>query len=536
MDPVWLAIAFVFGFVVKQVGLPPLVGFLAAGFVLHGFGVQTTEALQAIADYGVMLLLFIIGLKLRLKTLARPQVWASATAHMGITVLAFGLAVFALSWSGVSLFSGLDLRTSLLVAFALSFSSTVFAVKVLEEKGEMDALHGRVAIGILIVQDIYAVLFLTVSTGRVPSAWAIALLGLVVLRPLLLVVMERLGHGELLVLAGLLLPVAGGGLFDAVGLKPDLGALMFGVLLAGHPKADEMAKVLFSFKDVFLIGFFLTIGLLGAPSAALLAVAGGLALAIPIKTGLFYFLLARMKLRARTSALVSFTLSNYSEFGLIVGYVGVTNGWIGSDWLVVFALALAITFVVASPLNKNAHAVYARWRPWLQQFETVARLPDDDYLSVKDAEIVVFGLGRVGTGAYDTLRDRFGRSVWGVDVDEEVVARHRAAGRDVVQGDATDSDFWERVRLSTTIRLALLTMSDVTANVYVATQVSKRSPTIDLAAAARYEDDVEVLKAAGVDEVYDFYSEAGVGLAEHVHDRMMLGVPSVNQQQGIEQD
>ena len=176
MDPVWITIAFFCGFLVRQIGLPPLVGFLAAGFVLKAMGAEAGEALQIISDLGVTLLLFSIGLKLRIKSLLKPEVWAGASLHMLVTVLLFGAAIYGLSLAGLSLFTGLDFKLALLIAFALSFSSTVFAVKILEEKGEMASLHGRVSIGILIMQDILAVLFLTFSTGKIPSLWTIALI------------------------------------------------------------------------------------------------------------------------------------------------------------------------------------------------------------------------------------------------------------------------------------------------------------------------------------------------------------------------
>ena len=126
MDPAWIAIAFALGFAVRLVGLPPLVGFLAAGFVLRAMGVENTETLQTIADTGVLLLLFSLGLKLKLSSLARTEVWGTATVHMATTVALFGLGIWGLGAAGFSVFAGLDLPTSLLLGFALSFSSTVF--------------------------------------------------------------------------------------------------------------------------------------------------------------------------------------------------------------------------------------------------------------------------------------------------------------------------------------------------------------------------------------------------------------------------
>ena len=106
MDPVWIGIAFLFGFVIRQVGLPPLVGFLIAGFVLNGFDVQGGEVLEEVADLGVTLLLFSIGLKLNLRSLIRPEVWAGASVHMIITIGLFGVAIYWLSLTGFSMFAG----------------------------------------------------------------------------------------------------------------------------------------------------------------------------------------------------------------------------------------------------------------------------------------------------------------------------------------------------------------------------------------------------------------------------------------------
>ncbi len=152
-DVAWISLAFCLGFLVRLIGLPPLVGFLATGFVLNYLGMASGEMLQKLADLGITLLLFTVGLKLNLKVLVRPQVWAVTTLHTSIIIALFGVAIFGLALLGIPLFSGLDLKISLMLAFALSFSSTVFVVKSLEEKGEMKSLHGHIAIGILVMQD-----------------------------------------------------------------------------------------------------------------------------------------------------------------------------------------------------------------------------------------------------------------------------------------------------------------------------------------------------------------------------------------------
>ncbi len=132
------------------------------------------EVLQKLADLGITLLLFTVGLKLDLKTLLRPQVWAVTSLHIGVIVAIFGLGIFVLALMGAPLFASLDLKRALLLAFALSFSSTVFVVKSLEEKAAMRSLYGRIVIGILVMQDLAAVAFLAASTGELPAAWALS--------------------------------------------------------------------------------------------------------------------------------------------------------------------------------------------------------------------------------------------------------------------------------------------------------------------------------------------------------------------------
>lgn len=519
MDPIWITIAFLLGFAARQAGLPPLVGFLAAGFVLKGLGVQVGEVLEIIANLGVYLLLFSIGLKLQVRSLLKARIWAGATIHMLVTVLFFCAAIFVISLAGISLFGSLDFKLSLLIAFALSFSSTVFAVKVLEEKGEMGALHGSVAIGILIIQDIAAVVFLTFSTGMIPSLWALLLLAMLpVTRFLLKAILDRCGHGELLTLAGMFIGlVVGAAAFDMVGLKPDLGALLIGMLLADNPKATELARSLMGFKDIFLIGFFLTIGLSGTPTLAALGIAAFLALAIPVKAALFFIILTRFKLRARTSLLTSLSLANYSEFGLLVCYVGAKNGWIGNEWLVVMAIALSLTFVLAAPLNSRAHVLYSRMAGRLMTFETKDRLPEEEVIDPEDAEMAIFGMGPVGTGAYDFMRERHGAKVIGFDFDSEIVREHQAAGRIVIKGDPLDSDFWDRTRTEDhQIKLVMLTMSSQAENLEVARLLKEKKFQVKIAAVAHFDDEVEALNEAGVDAAFNIYGEAGAGFAGHI--------------------
>jgi hypothetical protein len=309
--------------------------------------------------------------------------------------------------------------------------------------------------------------------------------------------------------------------FELVGLKGDLGALVFGWLLASHPKASELADRLLSFKDLFLVGFFLNIGISGSLTVASLVAALGLTLVMPIKSVLFFLLLTRFKLRARTALLVSLSLSNYSEFGLIVGAIGAAMGWMSTEWLVIVAIALSMTFLMAASLNTRAHTIYARLSERLKHFETATRLPGDEPIETGDASVAIIGLGGVGSSAYDEMTHRYGNVVIGVDFCAETVVYHQAKGRNVVYGDAGDSDFWQRFKPSTSrINLVMLTLPEPESSVFAIRQMYQSGYRGQIAASVRYEDEIELLKAEGIDAVYSLYEEAGVGFSDHVCNDM----------------
>jgi glutathione-regulated potassium-efflux system ancillary protein KefC len=519
-DVTWISLAFLLGFMARLVNLPPLVGFLATGFLLNYLGVVSGEMLQKLADLGITLLLFTVGLKLNLKVLIKPQVWSVTMIHIIVVIGLFGAIIFGLSLLNLPLFSELDLKFSLMLAFALSFSSTVFVVKVLEEKSEMGSLHGRIAIGILVMQDLAAVIFLAASTGKLPSYWALLLFLLIPMRPIFHSLLQKTGHGELLILYALVLALGGAELFELGGVKDDLGALFMGVLISTHPKSKEMAKSMLGFKDLFLVGFFLSIGMTGHLSIEALFIGLLLVPFVLLKSTLFFTLMTRFKLRARTSLLATLNLTNYSEFGLIVAAIGVSNGWLNDEWLVVIAIALSISFVFSAPLNRMDNKIYARYRDFWSRFQTQHRLVEDESLDTGMATIAVFGMGRIGSGAYDKMREIHGKSVVGVDFDREKVVRHRIAGRTILEGDPGDPDFWDKLNKDHSIQLVMLALPNLQANLDVLDQLQQVNFTGQIAATARFRDEVELLQQAGATAVFNMYTEAGLGFANHVQERL----------------
>lgn len=500
-----LSFAFFFGLAVRRFGLPPMVGFLAAGFAIHAVGprlglpAESGAILDHVAHLGVLLLLFAVGLKLRLGQLAQPQVFGGALIHSAITtaVFSFGFVVFLrLDWS-----------TALLLGVILSFSSTVFSAKVLEAKRDIGAFYGRTAIGILIVQDIIALAVLALYSGQAPSLWALALLAaLPLLRPVLHWLVDVSGHDELMVLAGMLLAVvAGGAGFQAVGLGAEIGALVMGLLLSTHPRANELSDALWGLKEIFLVGFFLQIGMSGLPGPSDLMLALALVVLLPLKGALYFALLLAFRLRARTAFLTAANLTAYSEFSLIVAAA------VLPEWLVPLALAVSLSFVCAAPLDRFADRLFERLEPWLEGFEARRVHRDELPTDLGAATVLILGMGRTGTAAYDQMEGPF--RALGIDADSYRVAGHVAAGRNVLFADVEDAAFWRGLKMAK-VEGAILAMDSVEAKESAARALRAKGFHGPIIAHALYEDHVLRLKTAGADHIYQTMNQAGIGLAD----------------------
>jgi len=522
-EPLWLSIALVMGLAARMISLPPLVGFLLAGFILGAMGAEGGEFLQHVADLGITLLLFSIGLKLNVRSLLRPEIWAVSLIHMLLIVLFLTGVFLLIAKLGIPMIQDLDLQSAVLVAFALSFSSTVFAVKTLEDRGAAISRYGRIAIGVLIMQDIAAVVFMAVSAGKLPSLLALSLFLLIPLRRPMLALLQRAGHGEVLILMGFVFALGGASLFEMVGMKGDLGALVLGVVLSGHARSNELARSLLGFKELFLIGFFLSIGLTGIPTLQNLGMALLLVLFIPLKSALFFRLFAKFRLTARTSTYSAFTLANYSEFGLIVSALAVGGGWISPDWLVTIALALSLSFIIAAPLNSNAGRLYERFRGKLHEYQVPQRLPEDEAIDIGDASMMIFGMGRVGTVVYEQFQQNMPGKVIGVDFNDTTINAQQEAGRNAVLGDATNPDFWSGMcGAQNQLKYVLFTMPNHDQQLRAAKLLRRQGFKGRIAATAKYADEIDDLREHGVDAAFNLYAEAGAGFASHVQTEFSL--------------
>lgn len=511
--------AFAAGLFFRKLGQPPLLGYLLAGFAAHAMEIANLELLSPIADIGVTMLLFTIGLKLRVGELIKPFILAPALLHL-VIVLPLTTAVITIAGYFYAPLALTTTASTWMLAFALSFSSTVFSIKMFEERGESASFYAAIAIGVLVIQDILAVVYLVSLSSARPSLYALALLAIPftvkVWKPMLSRFMTVVGHGELQLLFGFLAALGAYELFEVLNLKGGLGALLVGALI-GAADTDQ-SKILYdrlaNFKNLFLIGFFLQIGFHGVPSIPMLFVALILGALVLIRPIIYFSLFTLFRLRARTAWLAGLGLCTYSEFGLIVASAAVASGHMSNEWLVTLALAIAVSFFISTPLNSAAHTLYRRHAARFQSYQRGDRLPEEEMESLGDATIVVLGMGRVGRGIYKHLMDEDAGKVIGVEENLTRVNKLRAAGYRCIHGDASDRDFWERSNLADR-DLIFSSLSNHRENVSVVKLARLLGYTNTLAVSSYFEDDKLQLESMGC-VAFNIYANVGTGFAKHV--------------------
>ena len=464
MDIIWIGLAFLLGLALNRIHIPPLVGYLVAGLGLSFTGYEPGYMLQDIAHLGVIFLLFTVGLHISLKNILQKEVLGVGLIHLAISSVIF---------VPVSLYFGLNLEAAILVSITLGFSSTVLAAKGLENRNELGSFYGKLAIGILIVQDLVAIGIIAYAGGGVPSYWAILLLGLPLLRPLLSKLLYIVERDELLLLMSLSLAVGGSALFESVNLSGELGALVIGMLFANNDKADQLEKKIWGIKEAFLVGFFLEIGLGGFPDLSGFKFIGLLLLLLPIKAVLFYGLFIAFKLRSRTGFLSTITLTAYSEFTLIAGAVAVSAGIIPSQIIIVLGLLTAISYVINSILVRYEDFVWQRFGSKLRKFERDVKHPDHQPVSLGASQYVVIGLGQTGQAALKYFHDN-GESAVGIDIDPDRVKMLLDEGYRTLYADAQDATFWEELDMKKVENIVISMSGDIYTKEFIVQQLRKK--------------------------------------------------------------
>jgi hypothetical protein len=272
--------------------------------------------------------------------------------------------------------------------------------------------------------------------------------------------------------------------------------------------------VILSTRELLLIGFFLSVGLTGTLTLEVVVLGAALAVLVPLKSALYVLLLRSERLRNRTALRTGLALGNYSEFGLIVLATAVSYELLDAQWLVVLAVAVAFSFLISASFSRRDAHLVDRLEALLPDQPRESLHHADRPIDIGHVDAVVFGMGRVGRAAYEQLSVEHGLRVAGVDSDCERVNRLCEAGMEVVEADATDHHFWERLMRAGDVDLAVLAMPFHGANVVALDQLRASDFAGTVAVVTQWEDELLDAQDRGVDATVQIYDGAGIALAD----------------------
>ena len=436
---------------------PLIVSFLVVGVVAGPGGLGVVDHaghLELLAELGVALLLFLVGLKLDVG-LVRSLGLVSLVTGLGQVAFTAGFGFL------ICLALGMDAVTSLYIAVALTFSSTIIIVKLLSDKREIDSLHGRIAVGFLIVQDLVVVIAMVVLSAFgvgargggggdlafvLGAGLGLLLAVLVFVRFVATPLSRWLARApELLLSFAVALAALFAAIGEAAGFGKELGGLLAGVAFGSTPVRDSLASRLAPLRDFLLLFFFVVLGA-GLELRALgeeLWPALILSLFVLVGNPLIVLvILGAMGYRKRTAFLAGLTVAQISEFSLIFMAVGVALGHVTDGALALVTLVGLVTIAASTYMITWSHHLYAWCEPVLGVFERrdPAREREKSASVGRAPDILLFGLGRYGGAIAERLRRR-GLSVLGVDFNPAAVRAWQLKGWQALYGDATDPEF-----------------------------------------------------------------------------------------------
>lgn len=542
LTAIFLAAAVVAVPVFKRFGLGSVLGYLAGGALIgpSGLGwVHEVEQTMQFAEFGVVLLLFLIGLELEPSRLLRLKGAVFGTGGLQV-------ALSAAAIGGITMSLGLECRAALVVGVALAMSSTAFATQILGEKHEMATAHGRAAFGILLFQDLAAIPVLALipllgNVGAAPApgarpGWqaaliaigviaALVLAGRFLLRPLFRLVASARSH-ELSIGSALLVVIATALLMEQMGLSTTLGAFIAGVLLADSEYRHELESNIEPFKGLLLGLFFMAVGMsanLGLfLERPLVVIALALVLVAVKMVLLFGIGLARGETRASAASL-GVAISAGGEFAFVIFGAARDNGVLTRETIelliVVVTLSMALTpllFIARDQII--ARRVKGEARPF-------------DEIHGEHSQVIIAGFGRVGQVVGRILRLRK-ITFTALDASAEHVDFLRKFGNKIYYGDASRLDLL-RAAKADEASVFVLAIDDFEASMRTLTVVRENFPNLKVVARARNRQHAYALYGAGVETVIRENFAGSIQTAERVLEE--LGVDRADAKRTVKQ-
>jgi monovalent cation:proton antiporter-2 (CPA2) family protein len=505
----------------RRLGLGAVLGYLAAGMLIGPWGLRLAgevDATMEFAEFGVVLLLFIIGLELEPRRLwvLRHSVFGLGGAQVAATGLALGTA---------ALYFGFDWRAALVIGLGLAMSSTAMILTALSERGQLSARHGRLAFAVLLFQDLSVIPLLALlpllsdfgaeisaSAGGLAAAKGLAVIVAViaasrlVIRPVLKAV-ARWGGQDVFTAAALLMVVGASLAMTWIGLSMSLGAFLAGVLLADSEFRHELEADIEPFKGLLLGLFFMSVGM-SANLGVLAREPGtvfGLAAAIVAAKFALVFAIARIAGNERgPSWRLALALAQGGEFAFLLFAMAAQLGVLGAETSQELVLAVTVSMLLAPVIFAIQDRIVD---PWLAQRSE----PEFDVIDGPASPVIIAGYGRIGQVVSRVLR-MMGIPFTALESSFQQVDFVRRFGGKVYYGDASRLELLQAAKTGEA-KLFVLAIDDVDASVKTAALIRRHFPKLPIIARARNRTHYFKLRNLGVRNIFREAFPASVDMA-----------------------
>lgn len=532
MDNIFLQISVLLGltvsiaFIMRFLRQPLIVAYIIAGLVAGPLFLDLVaggeEFFNTFAEFGIVLLLFIVGLSLNfeyIKKVGRAVFIGSLVQF--VIIVGIGLLLMKLLY--------FDFLSSLFVAISVSFSSTIIVVKLLADKRDLEAVYGRYTVGVLLVQDMIAVaimIFLNTSKAQgaiwyqaalVTGAKGILLVGVVFLmsRYLLPHLIDKVAKsGELLFIFTIAWCFGIASLVYWSGFSIEIGAIIAGISLGASVYQPEISSRVRPLRDFFIVLFFVVLGSelqLGNVKSAIIPALILSLLVLLFKPVVLYFLMRWLKYTRRNAFLAASTSGQVSEFGFILIFTAISVGYLKGIELVILTLVALITIIISSYLVTYNEQIYRKIMPLLAKLgvDENRELKEDH---IKNYPVWVFGYHRIGWKVCEALAEKKVKFAV-VDFDPAAIAKLKHRGISAYFGDAADVEFLEELPLSKA-KLIVSTLPEVDDQKTLITHIRQTNNKVHIIANLYHNNHLSELYQAGADYVMMPHLLGGQWIAE----------------------
>ena len=493
--------ASIFAILAKTIKQPLLIGYIFAGLLLGALGLSgNIHSFESLSQLGIALLLFLLGLEMNLSEVHLIGKVAFITGVTQILVTTFFCFI-------LSTLFGFDRLPSLYIAAALSFSSTIIVIKLLSEKKDLNSLYGKISIGFLLVQDLFAILILIFLSGLKAGTnpdfmnFATLFLRAIVLLVLVWILAKKIfpifiekyvaGSGELLFVTSIAWAL-GFAAFVAgpMGFSVEIGGFLAGLSLSTLPEHYQIASKTKPLRDFFLIIFFLLLGSkLVISSASLLLMPTALVLSFYVlvsHTVILFVILGFLGFRKRTSFLVGLTVAQISEFSIILVAIGLSLGHITGPIVSLITMVGIITMTISTYLILGSENLYERFKHKLSIFER--KFPKELSIPMHfelENHIVLVGCDRTGKSILSYLV-RKNLKIVVIDFNPSVYSKLCEQKIPVILGDVNDSDVADFASIREA-GLVISTIGNFNDNIRLLAELDSQKQTVVIVASTRSE-------------------------------------------------